>query len=251
MRSGVIAQKLGMTRVFTDAGEQVPVTVLQLQNCQVVAQRTSDKDGYTALQLGSGTRKVKRTTRAERGHFARASVEPKRKLVEFRVDADNLIAVGSELTADHFLPGQYVDVTGTSMGKGFQGVMKRWNMHGGRATHGNSLSHRVHGSTGQRQDPGKVFKKKKMAGHMGDRRVTTLNLKVVKTDVARGLIMVGGAVPGAKGGWIMVRDAVKRAAPEGLPKPGKFREPAATAAPAAEGKQKSAAAGESASGEGA
>jgi large subunit ribosomal protein L3 len=250
MRSGVIAQKLGMTRVFTDAGEQVPVTVLQLQNCQVVAQRTKEKDGYVALQLGSGTRKVKRTTKAERGHFARASVEPKRKVVEFRVDADNLIAVGSELTADHFLPGQYVDVTGTSMGKGFQGVIKRWNMHGGRATHGNSLSHRVHGSTGQRQDPGKVFKKKKMAGHMGDRRVTTLNLKVVKTDVERGLIMVGGAVPGAKGGWIMVRDAVKRVAPEGLPTPGKFREPAASAAPAAAGKRE-AAAPEAASKEGA
>jgi large subunit ribosomal protein L3 len=233
MRSGVIAQKLGMTRVFTDAGEQVPVTVLQLQNCQVVAQRTSEKDGYTAVQLGSGTRKVKRTTKAERGHFARASVEPKRKVAEFRVDADKLIAVGAELTADHFLPGQYVDVTGTSIGRGFQGVIKRWSFGGGRATHGNSLSHRVHGSTGQRQDPGKVFKKKKMAGHMGDRRVTTLNLKVVKTDVARGLIMVGGAVPGAKGGWIMVRDAVKRAAPEGLPVPGKFRERAASAAPAA------------------
>jgi large subunit ribosomal protein L3 len=224
MRSGVIAQKLGMTRVFTDAGEQVPVTVLKLQNCQVVAQRTTDKDGYTALQLGAGTRKVKGTPRALRGHFATASVEPKRKVVEFRVDADNLIEVGAELTADHFVAGQFVDVTGTSIGKGFQGVMKRWHMHGGRATHGNSLSHRVHGSTGQRQDPGKVFKKKHMAGHLGNTRVTTLNLKVVKTDVDRGLIMVGGAVPGAKGGWIMVRDAVKRALPEGgVPTPGKFR----------------------------
>jgi large subunit ribosomal protein L3 len=223
MRSGVIAQKLGMTRVFTDAGEQVPVTVLQLQNLQVIAQRTKERDGYTALQLGAGTRKVKRTTKAERGHFARASVEPKRKVAEFRVDPDNLIDVGSEITADHCLPGQDVDVTGTTIGKGFQGVIKRWNMHGGRATHGNSLSHRVHGSTGQRQDPGKVFKKKHMAGHLGNERVTTLNLKVVKTDVARGLIMVGGAVPGAKGGWIMVRDAVKRPAPEGVPMPGKFR----------------------------
>jgi large subunit ribosomal protein L3 len=224
MRSGVIAQKLGMTRVFTDAGEQVPVTVLKLQNCQVVAQRTVDKDGYSALQLGAGTRKVNGTPRALRGHFATASVEPKRKVAEFRVDADNLIDVGAELTADHFVTGQFVDVTGTSIGKGFQGPMKRWHMHGGRATHGNSLSHRVHGSTGQRQDPGKVFKKKHMAGHMGNTRITTLNLKVVKTDVDRGLIMVSGAVPGAKGAWIMVRDAVKRALPEGgVPMPGKFR----------------------------
>ena len=239
MRSGVIAQKLGMTRVFTEAGEQVPVTVLKLQNCQVVAQRTQEKDGYTALQLGVGTRKVKRTPKALRGHFAAASVEPKRKLAEFRVDADNLIAVGAELTADHFVTGQFVDVTGTSIGKGFAGVIKRWNMHGGRATHGNSLSHRVHGSTGQRQDPGKVFKKKHMAGHLGDERVTTLNLKVVKTDVDRGLIMVSGAVPGAKGGWIMVRDAVKRALPEGgVPTPGKFRtagQPAAAAQASAPG----------------
>ena len=233
MRSGVIAQKLGMTRVFTDAGEQVPVTVLKLQNCQVVAQRTEERDGYTALQLGVGTRKVKRTPKALRGHFAAASVEPKRKVAEFRVDADMLIDVGAELTADHFVTGQFVDVTGTSIGKGFQGVIKRWNMHGGRASHGNSLSHRVHGSTGQRQDPGKVFKKKHMAGHMGDRRVTTLNLKVVKTDVDRGLIMVSGAVPGAKGGWIMVRDAVKRALPEaGVPTPGKFRPSGRPAAPA-------------------
>src|SRR5262249_33674782 len=161
-------QKIGMTRIFTDAGEQVPVTVLRLENCQVVQQRTVEKDGYTAIQLGAGTRKVNRTPKALRGHFARASVEPKRKLVEFRVDADNLIAIGAELTADHFLPGQFVDVTGTTIGKGFQGAMKRWHMHGGRATHGNSLSHRVHGSTGQRQDPGKVFKKKHMAGHLGD-----------------------------------------------------------------------------------
>jgi large subunit ribosomal protein L3 len=229
MRSGVIAQKLGMTRIFTDAGEQVPVTVLKLQNCQVVAQRTQEKDGYTALQLGSGTRKVSRTPKALRGHFARASVEPKRKVAEFRVDADKLIAVGAEITADHFVPGQFVDVTGTSMGKGFQGVIKRHHFSGGRATHGNSVSHRTHGSTGQRQDPGKVFKGKKMAGHMGDLRVTTLNLKVVKTDVDRGLIMVSGAVPGVKGGWIMVRDAVKRRPPEGLPMPGKFRAPAGAA----------------------
>ena len=233
MRSGVIAQKLGMTRVFTDAGEQVPVTVLKLQNCQVVQQRTVEKDGYTALQLGAGTRKVKNTSKAMRGQFARASVEPKRKIVEFRVDADNLIEVGAELTADHFVTGQFVDVTGTSIGKGFQGVIKRHHFSGGRATHGNSLSHRAHGSTGQRQDPGKVFKKKKMAGHLGDIRVTTLNLKIVKTDVERGLLLVSGAVPGSKGGWILVRDAVKRSMPEGLPMPGKFRAPSTATAPAA------------------
>jgi large subunit ribosomal protein L3 len=223
MRSGLIAQKIGMTRIYTDAGEQVPVTVLRLENCQVVAQRTEEKNGYTAVQLGSGLRKVKNTPRALRGHFAAASVEPKRKVVEFRVSPDNLIDVGAELTADHFIVGQFVDVTGTSQGKGFQGVMKRHNFRGGRATHGNSVSHRTHGSTGQRQDPGKVFKGKKMAGHMGDVRVTTQNLKIVKTDADRGLIMVEGAVPGAKGGWIMVRDAVKRPLPAGVPTPGGLR----------------------------
>jgi large subunit ribosomal protein L3 len=234
MRSGVIAQKVGMTRIFTEAGEQVGVTVLKLDNCQVVAQRTDEKNGYTAVQLGVGLRKVKNTPKALRGHFARAEVEPKRKVAEFRVSPDSLIEVGAELTADHFVVGQFVDVTGTSKGKGFQGVMKRYNFHGGRATHGNSLSHRVAGSTGQRQDPGKVFKGKKMAGHMGDERVTTQNLKVVKTDVPRGLIMVEGAVPGARGGWIYVRDAVKRQLPEGVPMPGAFkrREGAAAAAPA-------------------
>jgi large subunit ribosomal protein L3 len=223
MRSGVIAQKVGMTRIFTDAGEQVPVTVLRLDNCQVVAQRTEEKNGYTALQLGVGLRKVKNTPRALRGHFAAASVEPKRKMAEFRVSPENLIDVGAELTADHFIIGQFVDVTGTSHGKGFQGVIKRHHFGGGRATHGNSVSHRTHGSTGQRQDPGKVFKGKKMAGHMGDTRVTTQNLKIVKTDVPRGLIMVEGAVPGAKGGWILVRDAVKRPLPAGVPTPGAFR----------------------------
>jgi large subunit ribosomal protein L3 len=236
MRSGVIAQKVGMTRIFTDAGEQVPVTVLRLDNCQVIGQRTEEKNGYTAVQLGVGLRKVKNTPKALRGHFAKVSIEPKRKLAEFRVSPDNLIDVGAELTADHFIVGQFVDVTGTSIGKGFQGVMKRYNFAGGRATHGNSVSHRTHGSTGQRQDPGKVFKGKKMAGHMGDERVTTQNLKVVKTDVGRGLIMVEGAVPGAKGGWILVRDAVKRALPEGVPTPGSFRkreESGAAPAPAA------------------
>jgi large subunit ribosomal protein L3 len=233
MRSGLIAQKVGMTRVFTDAGEQVGVTVLKVDNCQVVAQRTVEKNGYAALQLGVGLRKVRNVPRALRGHFAKASVEPKRKMAEFRVSPENLIDVGAEITADHFVVGQFVDVTGTSIGKGFQGVMKRWNFRGGRATHGNSLSHRVPGSTGQRQDPGKVFKGKKMAGHMGDERITTMNLKIVQTDADRGLIMVEGAVPGAKGGWILVRDAVKRALPKEAPMPGKFRKREGAVTPAA------------------
>ena len=223
MRSGVIAQKVGMSRVFTEAGAHVPVTVLRLANCQVVAHRTKDKNGYVALQLGSGTRKVKNVTKAERGNFALAKVEPKRRVTEFRVSEDALIPVGAEITADHFVPGQFVDVTGTSIGKGFAGGMKRWNFHGLRASHGVSISHRSIGSTGGRQDPGKTFKNKKMPGHMGVERVTTLNLKVVQTDVERGLILIEGAVPGAKGGWITVRDAVKKAPPKDLPKPGKFR----------------------------
>jgi large subunit ribosomal protein L3 len=233
MRSGLIAQKVGMTRVFTDSGEQVGVTVLKVDNCQVVAQRTVEKNGYAAVQLGVGLRKVNNTPKALRGHFAKASVEPKRKVAEFRVSPENLIDVGSEITADHFVVGQFVDVTGTSIGKGFQGVMKRWNFGGGRATHGNSLSHRIAGSTGQRQDPGKVFKGKKMAGHLGDERVTTQNLKIVKTDVGRGLIMVEGSVPGHNGGWILVRDAVKRALPKEAPKPAAIRKAATSAAEAA------------------
>jgi len=232
MRSGLIAQKLGMTRVFTDAGEHVPVTVLKVDQCQVVGHRTVEAQGYVALQLGAGSRKPKNVTRAERGHFAKVEVEPKRKLVEFRVSEDALIPVGAELTADHFVAGQRVDVTGTSIGKGFAGAMKRHNFGGLRATHGVSISHRSHGSTGGRQDPGKVFKNKKMAGHMGDVRVTTQNLRVVSTDVERGLILVEGAVPGAKGGWILVRDAVKTKLPEGTPMPGSFRERGAAAAPA-------------------
>jgi large subunit ribosomal protein L3 len=219
MRSGVIVQKVGMTRLFTDDGQHVPVTVLKLDNCQVVAQRTEDKDGYNAVQLGSGFRKVKRTTNAMRGHFAKAKVEPKRKLAEFRVTADNLIDIGAELAANHFLEGQKIDATGVSIGKGFAGAMKRHNFGGLRASHGVSISHRSHGSTGQCQDPGKVFKGKKMAGHMGDTRITTQNLTVVKTDVMRGLIMVKGAVPGSKGGWVLLRDAVKRPLPEGVPMP--------------------------------
>src|SRR6186713_3498176 len=223
MRSGVIAQKMGMTRLFTEAGEHVPVTVLRLAQCQVVAHRSKEKDGYVALQLGSGTRKVKNVSKAERGRFAAAKVEPKAKLAEFRVSEDALVPVGAEITADHFLPGQFVDVTGTSIGKGFAGGMKRWNFGGLRASHGVSISHRSIGSTGGRQDPGKTFKNKKMPGHMGVDRITTLNLKIVQTDVERGLLLVEGAVPGSKGGWISVRDAVKKPLPKEAPKPGKFK----------------------------
>jgi len=223
MRSGVIAQKVGMMRVFTEAGNHVPVTVLRLNNCQVVAHRTKDKNGYTALQLGAGARRASTLTKPERGHFAVTKVEPKRTIAEFRVDDDGLIPVGAEITADHFVVGQFVDVTGTSIGKGFAGGMKRWNFGGLRATHGVSVSHRSIGGTGGRQDPGKTFKNKKMPGHMGVDRVTTLNLRVVQTDVERGLILVEGAVPGSKGGWIAVRDAVKKALPKDAPKPGKFK----------------------------
>jgi large subunit ribosomal protein L3 len=223
MRSGLIAQKLGMTRIFAEDGSHVPVTVLELQNCQVVGQRTAEKDGYVALQLGAGQAKVKNTTKAERGQFAVAKVEPKRHVAEFRVDEANLIEVGATLQADHFLEGQLVDVTGTSIGKGFAGGMKRWNFGGLRASHGVSVSHRSIGSTGGRQDPGKTFKNKKMPGHMGDRRITTQNVKVVKTDVERGLIMIQGSVPGAKGAWIMIKDAVKKPAPKGAAFPGSFK----------------------------
>ncbi|MGB0086668.1 MAG: 50S ribosomal protein L3 [Rhodomicrobiaceae bacterium] len=223
MRSGVIAQKMGMTRIFTDSGEHVPVTVLKIDGCKVVAQRTDEKNGYTALQLGAGLAKVKNVTRAERGHFAVAKVEPAAKVAEFRVSPDNMIDVGAEITADHFVEGQFVDVTGTTIGRGFAGSMKRHNFHGLRASHGVSISHRSHGSTGQRQDPGKVFKGKKMAGHMGGARVTTQNLKVVKTDTDRGLVMVHGAVPGAKGGWVLLRDAVKSSVPDSAPTPGAIR----------------------------
>ena len=216
MRSGVIAKKVGMTRLFMDDGKQIPVTVLQLDNLQVVAQRTAETDGYTAVQLGAGSAKAKRTSAPMRGHFAKASVAPKRKMAEFRVAPENLIGVGEEITADHYLAGQFVDVSGTSIGKGFAGAMKRHNFGGLRASHGVSISHRSHGSTGQCQDPGRVFKGKKMAGHMGAARVTTQNLQVVKTDADRGLIMVKGAVPGSKGGWVTIKDAVKKPAPEGL-----------------------------------
>ena len=228
MRTGVIAQKVGMTRIFTDAGEHIPVTVLKLEACEVVAQRTEEADSYAALQLGWGKAKVKNVPRAMRGHFAKAKVEPKRKLVEFRVDPDQLIDVGAEITADHFVDGQYVDVTATSVGKGFAGAMKRHGFGGLRASHGVSISHRAHGSTGQCQDPGKVFKGKKMAGQMGATRVTTQNLRVVRTDPERGLILIRGAVPGPKGGWVQVRDAVKRQLPDDAPRPGAFRVAAGT-----------------------
>jgi large subunit ribosomal protein L3 len=235
MRSGVIAKKVGMSRVFTASGEHVPVTVLQLLQCQVIAHRTKDKNGYVALQLGSGPRRTGNMNKADRGYFGKAGVEPRRKLAEFRVTEDALIPVGAEITADHFVAGQFVDVCGISIGKGFAGGMKRWNFGGLRASHGVSISHRSIGSTGGRQDPGKTFKNKKMPGHMGVDRITTLNLKVVETDVARGLILVEGAVPGAKGGWITLRDAVKKKLPKEAPKPGKFRvAETAAAAPAAQ-----------------
>jgi large subunit ribosomal protein L3 len=229
MRTGLIAQKLGMSRVFDDAGAHVPVTVLKVDNCQVVGVRTAEKNGYTAVQLGVGAVKVKNLTKAERGHFAKVKVEPKKKLAEFRVSKDALLEVGAEVVANHFVAGQFVDVTGTTIGKGFAGVMKRHNFGGLRASHGVSVSHRSHGSTGQRQDPGKVFRGKKMAGHMGDVNVTTQNLRVVKTDPERGLIMIRGAVPGAKGGWVTIHDAVKRRLPESAPKPGAFRKAAGEA----------------------
>ncbi|SMF42877.1 LSU ribosomal protein L3P [Tistlia consotensis] len=230
MRTGLIAKKLGMTRVFDAEGGHVPVTVLHVDACQVVAQRTADKDGYTALQLGAGNAKVKRVSKPERERFAKAKVKPKQKIVEFRVSDDALVEVGAELSAEHFLAGQRIDVTATTIGKGFAGVMKRHNFGGLRATHGVSISHRSHGSTGNRQDPGKVFKNKKMAGHMGATRVTTQNLTVHATDAGRGLILVRGAVPGAEGSWVLVRDAVKGKLPEDLPFPAALVEAAQAAA---------------------
>ncbi len=234
LRSGVIAKKVGMTRLFMEDGKQIPVTVLQLDKLQVVDQRTTERDGYTAVQLGAGTAKVKRTSQAMRGHFAAAKVEPKRKVAEFRVTPEALIAIGEEITANHYFEGQYVDVSGTSIGKGFQGAMKRHNFGGLRASHGVSISHRSHGSTGQCQDPGKVFKGKKMAGHMGAARVTTQNLQVVRTDADRGLIMIKGAVPGSKGGWVTVKDAVKKPFPENAILPAALKSDAEAAAKAAE-----------------
>src|SRR5215475_7942038 len=234
MRTGVIAKKLGMARFFDEAGSQVPVTVLSLEGCQVVAHRTADKDGYVALQLGAGAKKAKNTSKGLRGHFAKAEVEPKRTVAEFRVSEEMLIDVGAEFTADHFVAGQKVDITGTTVGKGFAGAMKRWNFGGMRATHGVSVSHRAHGSTGQRQDPGKTFAGKKMAGHLGQETVTTLNVTVWRVDVERGLILVKGSVPGSEGSFVKVRDAVK-SAPKDVPTPGAFKKAGEeTAAPAAE-----------------
>jgi len=235
MRTGLIAQKLGMSRIFDDTGNHVPVTVLKVEGCQVVAQRTLERDGYTAVQLGVGAAKPKRIGKAMRGHFAKAKVEPKRRVAEFRVSEDALLEPGAEIAASHFLPGQFVDVSGTSIGKGFAGAMKRHNFRGLEATHGVSISHRSHGSTGQRQDPGKVFKGKKMAGHMGDERVTVQNLRVISTDTDDGLIVLEGAVPGAAGSYILVRDAVKKAPPADLPFPAALvgaAEAAAAEAPA-------------------
>ena len=226
MRTGVITQKVGMTRLFLEDGRHVPVTVLKLDGCQVVARRTEETDGYTAVQLGSGFAKIKRLTKADRGHFAKAEVEPKKKLAEFRVDADNLLDVGDVLQADHFVPGQKVDVTGITIGRGFTGAMKRWNFRGLEASHGVSISHRSLGGTGGRQDPGKTFKNKKMHGHYGTDRITTQNLEIAKVDVERGLIMIKGAVPGHKGGWVMVRDAVKHTRPKEAPVPASVKKAA-------------------------
>ena len=219
MRTGVIARKMGMTRLFQEDGRHVPVTVLQLDGLQVISRRETDRDGYTAVQLGAGSAKAKNLSKPERGHFGKAEVEPKAVVHEFRVTEDNLLDVGAELSADHYVAGQLVDIQGRTQGKGFAGAMKRWNFGGLRATHGVSVSHRSHGSTGQRQDPGKVFKNKKMAGHMGDRYRTQQNLEIVRTDAARGLLFVKGSVPGSKGGWLFVKDAVKEALPEGVPFP--------------------------------
>jgi large subunit ribosomal protein L3 len=223
VRTGVIAKKMGMTRLFQEDGRHVPVTVLALENVQVVARKEAGRDGYTALQLGAGTAKVKNVAKPQRGHFGKAEVEPKARVAEFVVAEDALLDVGAEITADHFVAGQYVDIQGSTQGKGFQGGMKRWGFGGLRATHGVSLSHRSLGSTGQRQDPGRVFKNKKMAGHMGAKNRTQQNLEIVRTDVERGLLFVKGSVPGHKGGWLLVKDSVKIPRPEGAPYPAGIR----------------------------
>ncbi len=227
MRTGLIAKKLGMTRWFTDDGEHIPVTVLHIDNCQVVGQRTVEKHGYTAVQLGIGTRKAKNVSKSLKGQYAAAKVEPKAKLVEFRVAAENMLNIGDQLSAEHFIVGQFVDVAGISIGRGFQGPMKRHNFAGLKATHGVSIRHRSHGSTGQRQDPGRVFKNKRMAGHMGDVRVTAENLKVINTDAGENIIMVKGCVPGAEGSYVMIRDAIKKAAVKDAPKPAALKNNAA------------------------
>jgi large subunit ribosomal protein L3 len=229
MRTGIIARKEGMTRIYDQDGRQIPVTVLKVDNCQVTAIRTEEKDGYVAVQLGAGKAKVNRTSKAMRAVFAKSKVEPKKKVAEFRVDPANILEIGAELSASHFVPGQFVDVVGQSIGKGFAGGMKRWNFGGLRASHGVSVSHRSHGSTGQRQDPGKVFKGKKMAGHLGDERVTTQNLKIAAIDEQENLILVKGSVPGAEKGWVLISDAVKKPLPEGVPMPAGLRAGAAKA----------------------
>jgi large subunit ribosomal protein L3 len=235
VRTGVITQKVGMTRLFLEDGRHVPVTVLKLDGCQVVALRTEEKDGYSAVQLGSGFAKVKRVNKADRGQFAKAEIEPRKKLAEFRIDAENMLEVGDAIQADHFVVGQKVDVQGVTKGRGFSGAMKRWNFRGLEASHGVSISHRSLGGTGGRQDPGKTFKNKKMHGHYGVDNVTTQNVEVAKVDVERGLIMVRGAVPGSKGGWVMIRDAVKRPHAK-LPMPASVKKREAKAAPVEEAK---------------
>src|SRR3954471_18359240 len=233
MRTGLLAQKMGMTRIFAADGNHVPVTVLKVDHCQVVAVRTDETNGYNAVQLGVGAAKVKNVSKAQRGHFAKAKVEPKKKLAEFRVSKENLLEVGAELSAEHFVVGQFVDVVSTTIGKGFAGAMKRWNFGSVRAARGGSVSRRSHGSTGNRQDPGRTFPGKKMAGHLGVERVTTQNLKVVATDDEKGLLLVSGAVPGPAGGYIIVKDASKRARPKDAPYPAGLRKAAAEAAPEA------------------
>lgn len=233
MRTGLIAKKVGMTRVFDNEGRHIPVTVLKVDNCEVVSIMTEEKNGYNAVQLGAGQAKVKNVSKPMRGHFAKTKIEPKSKVVEFRVNEDALLNVGDEIVPSHFVAGQKVDVTGTSIGKGFAGGMKRHNFGGLRASHGVSISHRSHGSTGQCQDPGKVFKGKKMAGHMGDERVTAQNLTVVSVDDEAGLILVKGGVPGFDTNWVLVKDAVKKSRPEDAPYPAGLRS-AAQAAPAQE-----------------
>ena len=235
MRTGLLAKKLGMTRIFAADGNHVPVTVLRVEDCRVVSVRTRERDGYWAVQLGVGTAKVKNVSKPQRGHFARAKVEPKARLAEFRISEDAVLAVGAEITAAHFVPGQRVDVTGISIGKGFAGAMKRHNFRGLRASHGVSISHRSHGSTGQRQSPGKTFKSKKMAGHLGAIRVTTQSLEVIAADAERGVLMIKGSVPGSPGGYVSITDAVKRRMPENLPFPAALREaPPAVASPTQE-----------------
>ncbi|MGN6671362.1 MAG: 50S ribosomal protein L3 [Candidatus Nucleicultricaceae bacterium] len=232
MRTGLIAEKLGMTRILTEKGEHVPVTLLKVDHCQVVDVKTKEKNGYAAVQIGAGQPKLKNVTKPMRGHFARSKVEPKRHMVEFRVADDAVLAVGDKIGVDHFVPGQRVDVAGTSIGKGFAGAMKRHNFGGLRASHGVSISHRSHGSTGNRQDPGRVFKGKKMAGHLGCERVTVQNLLVFAVYPDKNIIAVKGAIPGNPGGVVYIKDAVKSKMPDNLPYPAKIMGTGPVAKPA-------------------